>query len=166
MWWEDIEKKLTSAFVANDKHEKRQVHLNEMKLRILLEKVNADFLAHTKGGIGIELTRMPMTMSYIQALSRFRNEVIWEFPPQLGSNHRSRQKINEVGQGRGRGHFGRNNSRTHGGLVRGGRGERTSGRSNFHQNRTDSSMITLTDGQRIEYYLLFNFLPNIFKKMK
>ena len=90
MWWEEFKKQLASAFVAYDKHEKRQVHSNEMKLRILLDEVNADFLDHTKAGIGIEQTRMPMTMSYIQALSRFRNEVNRKFHPQLGSNHRAR----------------------------------------------------------------------------
>ena len=63
MWWNEFEKQLTSAFVAYDKHEKRQVHLNKMKLHILLDKVNADFLAHTKAGKWIELKRMPMTMS-------------------------------------------------------------------------------------------------------
>ena len=80
MWWEDFEEHLTSAFVAYDKHEKRQVYSNEMKLRILLDKVNADFLAHTKAGIGVELTRMLMTMSYIQALSGFSNEVNQKLP--------------------------------------------------------------------------------------
>ena len=78
-----------------------------MKLCILLDKVYAGFWAHTKAGIGIELTRIPMPMSYIQALSGFRNEVNRKFPPQLGSNYRSRRTIHEVGQGRGRGHFGR-----------------------------------------------------------
>ena len=96
MWWEEFKKQLASTFVAYDKHEKRQVHSNEMKLRILLDKVNADFLYHTKAQIGIELTRIPMTMSYIQALSGFMNEVNQKFPPQLGSNHRSRRTINEV----------------------------------------------------------------------
>ena len=47
MWWEEFEKKITSDFVAYDKHERRQVHSNEMKLYILLYKVNADFLDHT-----------------------------------------------------------------------------------------------------------------------
>ena len=74
-------KKIISAFVAYDKHEKRQVHSIKMKLRILLDKVNAEFLAHTKAGIRIKLTRIPMTMSYIQDLSGFRNEVNLKFPP-------------------------------------------------------------------------------------
>ena len=152
--------------MAYNKHEKRQVHSNEMKLRILLDKLNADLLVHKKAGIRIKLTRMTITMSYIQALSGFRNEVNQQFPQQLGSNHRSCQTINEVRQGWGMGYFGRNNSRTHGVRGRGGRGRRTSVISNFRRNRTDSAMITLTDGQRIEYHPSFNFPPNIFKKIK
>ena len=166
MWWEELEKQCISAFVAYYKHEKRKVHLNEMKLCILLDKVNAEFLAHTKAGIGIALTIMPMTMSYVQDLSGFWNEVNRKFPPQLGSNHRARRTINEFGKGRGRGHFGKNNARTYGIQVQGERGGQTLGRSNFHRNCTDSSMITLTDGQMIEYHPLFNFPPNIFKKIK
>ena len=81
MWWEDLENQLNSDFVAYAKHDKRQVHSNEMKLRILLDKSNADFLDHTKAGIGIKLTRMPMTISYIQALPGFRNEVNRKFSP-------------------------------------------------------------------------------------
>ena len=148
MWWEEFEKQLTSAFVQYEKHKKWQVHLNKMKLRILLDKVNADFLAHTKAGIQIVLTMMLMIMSYIQALLGFSNEVNWKFPPQLGSNYRSRRTINKVGQGQGRGNFGINNARTHGIQGQGGREGRTTGRSNFHRNSTDSSMITLIDKQR------------------
>ena len=62
MWWEEFEKQPASAFVAYEKHEKRQVRLNKMKICILLDKVNSDFLAHTNTGIGIKLTRMPMTI--------------------------------------------------------------------------------------------------------
>ena len=87
MWWEEFEKQLTSAFVQYEKHKKWQVHLNQMKLRILLDKVNGDFLAQTKDGIRIVLTMMHMIMSYIQAFLGFRNEVNWKFPPQLGSNY-------------------------------------------------------------------------------
>ena len=39
-----------------------------------------------------------MTMSYIQALSGFRNEVKRKFPPQLGSNHRACQKLTRSGK--------------------------------------------------------------------
>ena len=57
MWWEEFEKQLTLAFNAYDKKERRQVHSNEMKLRILCRKVTVDFLQHTRASINIELTR-------------------------------------------------------------------------------------------------------------
>ena len=80
MWWDEFEKKLTMAFVTYDKREKRQVHSNEMKLRILCQKVNADFLHTTRQIINIGLTRTPVTMTYEQALASFRNEATESFP--------------------------------------------------------------------------------------
>jgi hypothetical protein len=122
MWWEEFEKQLTSAFTTYNKREGRMVHSPEMKLRILLTKVTADFLVPAKAGIGIELTRIPMTLTYEQALATFRNEVNRKFPPQMSSATKARRNINERGQGRGRGaRFGRAN---HGGRGRGGRGGR------------------------------------------
>ena len=44
---------------------------------------------------------------------------------------------------------------------------RDCGCSNWvHKTRTDSSIITLSDGQKIEYHPSFNFPPHIFQKMK
>ena len=49
MWLEEFEEQLTSAFLAYDKHERgANVHSNEMKIRILLDKVNVEFLAHAR----------------------------------------------------------------------------------------------------------------------
>jgi hypothetical protein len=103
MWWEEFEKQITSAFITYNKREGRVVHSPEMKLRILLHKVTADFLVPVKAGIGIELARIPMTMTYEQALAAFRNEVNRKFPPQMSSTTKTRRHINEVGGGRGRG---------------------------------------------------------------
>jgi hypothetical protein len=72
MWWEEFEKQLTSAFTTtHNKREGQMAHSPEMKLRILLTKVMADFLVPAKAGIGIELTRIPMTLTYEQALATF-----------------------------------------------------------------------------------------------
>jgi hypothetical protein len=103
MWWEEFEKQITSAFITYNKREGRVVHSPEMKLRILLQKVTADFIVPVKAGIGIELARIPMTMTYEQALAAFRNEVNRKFPPQMSSTTKTRRHINEVGGGRGRG---------------------------------------------------------------
>ena len=71
-----------------------------MKLRILIKKVNTAFLANAKGGIGIELTRPIITMTYNQALYTFMNEVNTKFPLDIGGRNRSRRNVNEV-NGRG-----------------------------------------------------------------
>ena len=86
MWWEEFEKQLTSAFASYDKKEGRQVYSNEMKLRVLIKKINADFLSNAKAGIGIELTRPTVTMTYEQVLH----------PPELGGRIRHRRHINEM----------------------------------------------------------------------
>jgi hypothetical protein len=109
MWWKEFEKQLTSAFTIFNRHEGRMVHSEEMRLHILLNKVQADFLVHVKASISIELSRQPVTLIYEQALATFRNEVNRKFPPLMASATRTRRSINETAsQGRGRGgRFGR-----------------------------------------------------------
>ncbi len=164
MWWAEFEKRLTRAFNAYVKREGRIVHSDPMKIRTLLDKIKADFLTPTKAQMEIELSRTPMTMTYEQAAALFRNMVNQKHPPQMGAaQHRVRQHVNEVATGRGRGSAGR------GGYGRGGRGGRTSGRGGRgqpRQTRTDSRMITLTDGSQIEYHASFSFPRHVFLKMK
>jgi hypothetical protein len=98
------------------------VHSEEMRLRILLNKVQAGFLVHVKASLGIELARQPVTLSYEQALATFRNEVNRKFPPIMASATRIRRSINETsshGQGRS-GRFGIGRGSPHGGRGRGG----------------------------------------------
>ena len=159
MWWGEFEKQLTSAFISYDKKEKRQVFSDQMKLRILIKKINADFLSSAKAGIGIELTRTTVTMTYEQALQMFRDVVNLKFPPELGGK-RSRRHINEM-SGRG----GRNGRGGRGGQGgRGGRGGR--GRGGNKRTRPDSTMITLTNGKQIEFHPSFNFSGEIYGKMR
>jgi hypothetical protein len=102
MWWAEFEKQLRLAFVLYNKREGRVVHYQEMKLRILLTtKVTADFLMPIKAGIVIDLERIPMTLTYEQALAAFHNKVNHKFPPQMSSTIQARRNINEVGRGRG-----------------------------------------------------------------
>ena len=88
------------------------------KLRILCRKVTADFLQNTRTFMEIELSKMPVSMTYNQVLYNYRNEVSRKFPLDMSqSNHRGR-KISEFiavsGRGRGSRHSGR-------GKVSGGR---------------------------------------------
>ena len=71
MWWEEFEKQLNNAFTTYDRKEKREVHSDPMKLRILVKKVQADFLQHTKASIMLDLNKDPITLTYEQALASF-----------------------------------------------------------------------------------------------
>ena len=116
MWWSEFEKRLTRAFNAYVKQEGQIVHSDSMKIRMLVDKIKADFLTPTKAQLEIELSGIPMTIAYEQSLALFRNMVNQKHPPQVGTvQHRARRQINEVSTG-GRGTRGR------AGYGRGGRG--------------------------------------------
>lgn len=134
------------------------MHSNEMKLRTLLKKINADFLQQTKSSIEVDMTRTPMTMTYEMALANFRNHVNSKFSI-TPTPHRTRRQVQET----------RNTYRGRG--NRGGRGGRSfrgrgGGRGNLVRKRQDSSMITLTDGMVIEYHPSFKFADDQFRKFK
>ena len=96
MWWDEFEKRLSHAFIIIHKKEKREVYSNEMKLRVLIQKINVDFLQSVKAAMSIELTRTPLTMTYEQALMTFRNEVNRKHPPEMTSNNNRSCRINEM----------------------------------------------------------------------
>ena len=127
-------KKLTNAFNIYDQNEKRLVHSENQKLRMLNRKINADFLQATNSSINLELDRTPVNLSYDDALTIFRNQVNQKYPPELStSNNRIPGRMNEVDsmggnrggrfQGRGRGHYGERGGCGHGGIFYGGRGQ-------------------------------------------
>jgi hypothetical protein len=159
MWWDEFERQLTKSFAVYDKKEGRQVYSDEMKLRILCRKVQADFLQQTRTTIQIDLTRDPVTMTYSQALTNFRNEVNRKFNPDMGGSNRSQRSMRRIqemrrGGGRGRGRFGRFQGR-------GGRGGRF-GRG-FSGNRRPrmqgSRTVRGNDGREIVVHPAFNFTP-------
>ena len=92
-----------------EKNEGTHVHLQNIKLRILINKIKADTLIHVKAGLNFELTKVPMTLTYEQALATFCYEVNHKNPPQMvqASSNRERRSLIEMnsqdGRGRGRG---------------------------------------------------------------
>lgn len=96
MWWEEFEKKLTMAFTVHDRRENREVYSNEMKLHLLCKKVTADFLQNTRQIINVKLTRIPITMTYAQALTSFHNEVNQKFPPQMTTQQQYRRNVSST----------------------------------------------------------------------
>ena len=80
MWWDEFEVRLTNAFALVDKDAGRQVHTDEMKLRMLNKKVKADFLNSMKTNIEMQMNMIPMTMSFVSAMSNYRNTVNQRHP--------------------------------------------------------------------------------------
>ena len=162
MWWLEFERRLNLAFATYVKYEGRQVHSDQHKLRILLNKVKCDWLDPLKASIGIELSRQPATYTYAQALVAFKTEIHKKFPPGANPN-KIKRTIQELeghrgntppynsqygGRGRGRG-----------GRRRGGHGcghGRGRGRGGYQQ-QNDATMITLKNGKHIEYHASYNF---------
>ena len=170
MWWDEFEKQLNRSFTIIHKNEKREVYSNEMKLRILLQKINVDFLQGVKAAMSIELSRTPLLMTYEQAVMTFRNEVNSKFPPNMSSNNTRARRINELsrsqtnprpgsyGRGRGRGRGGRFGGRGRGGPGGRNQGGRGRGPSRGHPN---ARFITGTNGRTIEIHPSYNFPSEI-----
>ena len=162
MWWDEFKKQLSHAFTISHKNEKRGVYSNEIKFCTLLQKINTDFLQRVKVAMGIELARIPLTMTYEQALMTFRNEVNRKHPPGMSSNNIRSRRINEVNnrgnrsssvRGRGRGP----NNYT-GNLSNRGGPPRGRGRSRCH---SDVRFITGTNGRRLEIHTSYNFPTDV-----
>lgn len=192
MWWTEFEKQLTWAFGAFDSKEERVVYSDVMRLRMLLRKVQADFLSSQKASIDVELSKIPMTYTYSQALQCFREAVTKKFPPTLlnesstyrrggrGIHNVNTGKGGRFGRGHGKGFGGRNAGR---GYARGGRGRfggryyygrGNYGRGNYggrnnnwiNKKRNDSKIVTLTDGTRMELHPSFRLSDEEFRKLK
>ena len=166
MWWEEFEMRLTVAFATIDKHEGRQVHSDESKLRMLNKKIKCDFLEIVRTGIELDMTRLPMTMTYEIALANYRNAVNRKFPGD-GETRRSARRINQVGsqRGRGRGRGGRHFNRDGRGRGRGfdhsGRG-----RGDFNKRgRSDAWFVTCNDGTRLEVHPAYSFSDAVWNKI-
>ena len=105
MWWDEFETQLTGELNYYYCLEKRGVHSNDMRLRILNRKILAGFLKATKASINLELTKTSVMITYENALAVFCSQVNKKFLPKLSSsNNRGTTRINESGtHGGGRG---------------------------------------------------------------
>ncbi len=74
MWWSQFEKRFSRGFNAYIKGEGCVVHSDSMKIRMLINKIKADFLTPTKAQLKIE-----------QVLDFFWNMVNQKHPPQMGA---------------------------------------------------------------------------------
>ena len=105
MWWDEFEACLVNAFVTFDKDATRQVHTNDMKLRLLNTKIRADFLSNMKANIQMEMNKVPRTMTFQNALTNYRNMVNKKFPQDQSAHMKKRRiqstRSNQGGRGSG-----------------------------------------------------------------
>ena len=80
VWWSEFKIQPNFAFDAYSRVEGRSMHSEHTKLRIFDEENNVDFLNSVKASISTDLTAIPLTIIYDQALATFRQEVNIKFP--------------------------------------------------------------------------------------
>lgn len=172
MWWEEFKRQLLWAYATVDRHEGRQIYSNEQKLRELVKKIKADFLANQMSAITTELTRIPVNYTFEEAL-RTIGTVVQQKHPAPTSHDNSRQLRRNVRQvqqqgsrgGRGHGGHGRGGSgRGRGSLTR--RNDRINSttypsRNQVPTTRTGSNPEKLKNGQWIEFHPAIYYQDNI-----
>lgn len=176
MWWTQFERKLKWSYAVIDRREGRggAVYSDARKIKRLLEKrIKADFLAETKAMLLIQLSQVPMRLTFDQALAALRASVQAIHPEAFSEDaaiRNTRRHINAAtrtpaGRGRGRGRGNRGNGA--------GRGYRGRGGHHSHHNhnpadpkrsRSDSEIVTLKNGKRIEYHASFRFPDDVIRQ--
>ena len=121
----------------------------DMKLKILLKNVKADYLSTTRASLNIELSKITMDLRYEDSLASFRNAVNLEHSPKIKPMQRNCVRCNVRGVG-----FRPTTAKNGRDYIR--NAERN---GNIKRKRTDSKIITLKDGKKIEYHASFKF-PN------
>ena len=121
-----------------------------MKLRILLERVKADFLSDVKARINVSLATIRMIMTYSQAIATFRQTVHDKYPSNLlpsCPNWRIQDADSKRPTGKGNGK---------GSSKKQGRGKEK--KDNYHR---DQYPVRLTNGKTINVHPSFNFEPTV-----
>ena len=85
MWLVEFERSLSLDFHTFVKHGGRMVPSDEMKLRIFLKMVKANFLKIIKATSSVELSKHVVTYTYSWALSALKIEVM-NLHPDSGSS--------------------------------------------------------------------------------
>lgn len=96
MWWDKFERLLNESFQTYDRCENRKVYYDPMNLLILTKKINADFLKQVKASLNLELSKVPITITYEESLHAFCNQVNQKFPPGITQAPVHRRSINQV----------------------------------------------------------------------
>ena len=148
MWWTKFEQELQKAHAILDADAGQRVYNDAMRLRQLQDKIQCDWLVNHKATVDAEIAKIPMTMTFVTALSIYRNAVNAKYPPGTTVQKRGgRRGVSEVKRGQGQ-----EGSKNHGGHGRGGRGRRGGKR-----NHPDQETIVLRNRQQIQYHPSYLF---------
>ena len=167
MWWIEFERRICLAYQTYVKHEGREFHSDQMKLRTFLEKVTCDWLGQIKSSIKVRLYDRPMTYTFAQALHAFKTEVNIKYPPGAIKTIRVKElSKGRGGHGRGR-YSGRYAVRGIFGRIRGGRGY---GGGSYSEpgssySRPGSKVVTLKNGKKIDYHASIKFYNDVYNNM-
>ena len=151
MYWTKFQTELDWAFaVYTKRHGNGQpYHLNEIKVKTLLDKVRATFLESTKSAIKIQMLTNP-NFQYSQACLLFKAEVTAPYPRgPNGDEHTPRyikQTSNDTKRSNGNGNISR--------LVQ-----------QFNDTHRDAEMVRLKNGSKIKYHASYNYPPAIYKEL-
>ena len=89
MWWDLFEVRITNLFALIYKDSVRRVHNDEMKLRMLNNKVKTDYLVTIKTNIEMQMNMVPTNITYSVALANYRNTVNQKFSNTAVNNTRT-----------------------------------------------------------------------------
>ena len=166
MWWVKFEQELLKAHTAIEADAGRPVKTDAAKLQELQTMIKADWLQNSVAVINTEIAKVPMTMTFRQALTVYRNAVLAKYPNGPPTN--TRRRIAQVNGGRGQPHNTNNGGRGGGrGGSRGGRGryDRRNNETGGSRNHPDHETIVLSNGQHIKYHPSYRFTPSEMQAM-
>ena len=154
MYWTKFQTELDWAFAVYTKRYSRSgqpYHLNEIKMKYLLDKVRANFLESTKSAIKIQMYSNP-NYPYAQACLAFKSEVTSRHPQ--GANAKSNPT--------------RYVKQTHSDHKQksGGNGGLSKMIQKFNDTHREGDMIKMKNGTKIRYHAKYNYPVPIYKDFK
>ena len=108
MWWDKFDIRMSNKLEIFNKDVGRQVHTDELKLRLLNNNICDKFITVIKATIDMQMSVTPMIMTYYYPIANYRNTVNQRFPNAypVKRNNRRIQTTSSSGVRGGRGGLG------------------------------------------------------------
>ena len=148
MDWSKFEKELNLAFAVMER-KYGAIYNDERKLRLLMEKTTrADIISQMRTSIESQLAATPVTVTYDQAMTSFRNVVNSKAIPDTNSTNRSR-RIQKL----------------HRGKRNGGNDNHNKNNKKYRRSHPDAQMIKMKDGAMKEIHASYNLTSKDWENM-